>query len=458
MDPDPEPSSFFASFLSPLTDPPLVELGWSTVSLSILLPLWLLITYTSSYVRSLQSLNGSASEELKERKDAKSNRLLTLIEEKNEFLLVLRTFISILSVTFTVLLFHALYTYPPLLNSSRQVIFGATIVLLSVLLIIARRITPKIVATRFALPFALRGVTFAFVLHQVSKPLTRPITKWFHSSIGYGKPEVHFLSGEDLKAMADIGEAQGTIEEEERELIHSIVDFRESEVRDVMVNRMDMHAISTKMTFQDAIQLVQSTGHSRLPLYEEHLDNVIGIVYAKDLLAYIPSNYQIDMVPDWRKIAREPFYVPASRPLDDMLKDFKTRKKHLAIVLDDYGGTDGLVTMEDVLEELVGDIRDEFDDAEEDLHEQIGESIHLCDARIHLDDFSDLLNLELNTEEFDFDTLGGLIFHLKGEIPQVGDEVFFDSLKMRIESIENHRIGRVLIQVLPPTEDTTPVL
>ena len=381
-----------------------------------------------------------------------------LIQEKNEFLLVVRTVISILAVTFTILLFHALYTSPPLLNNSHVAIFVGTIVLLSILLIVARRIIPKIVATRAALPFCLRGVTFAFILHQISKPVTRPITKWFHASIGYGKREMHFLSGDDLKAMADIGEAQGTIEEEERELIHSIVDFRELEVRDIMVNRMDMHAISTEMTFPDAIQLIQDTGHSRLPLYEEHLDNVIGIVYAKDLLAYLPKNDQQHYVPAWSKIARVPFYVPASRPLDEMLKDFKARKKHLAIVLDDYGGTDGLVTMEDVLEELVGDIRDEFDDAEVDLHEQLGESTHLFDARIHLDDFSDVLNLGLNTEEFDFDTLGGLIFHLKGEIPQQGDEVYFDSLKMRIESIENHRIGRILIQVLPPTEDTTPVL
>ena len=418
----------------------------------------MLISYTSSYVRSLQSLNGSASEELKERNDARSRRLLQLIEDKNEFLLVLRTTISILSVTFTVLLFHTLYTAPPFANSSRIAIFVGTIFLLSVLLIIARRIIPKIVAARFALPFALRGITFVFVVHQLSKPLTRPITRWFHTSIGYGKPDVHFLSGEDLKAMADIGEAQGTIEEEERELIHSIVDFRDMEVKDIMVNRMDMHAISTTMMIRDAIQLVQTSGHSRLPLYEEHLDNVIGIVYAKDLLAYLPKNGQENFTPDWVLIAREPFFVPASKPLDEMLKNFKTKKKHLAIVLDDYGGTAGLVTMEDVLEELVGDIRDEFDDAEVDLHVQLSESSHLFDARIHLDDFSDVLNLGLNTEEFDFDTLGGLIFHLKGEIPLQGDEVFYDSLKMRIESIENHRIGRILIQVLPPTEDTTLVL
>ena len=379
--------------------------------------------------------------------------------DKNEFLLVLRTFISVASVTFTVLLFHVLYTFPPLLNTSRLAIFVATICLLSFLLIMARRIIPKIIAARYALLFSLQGVTFAFILHQCTKPLTRPVTRWFHRSIGYGKPDVPFLSGEGLKAMADMGEAQGTIEEEERELIHSLVDFRDLEVSDVMVNRMDMHAISTTMTFPEAIDLIQTTGHSRLPLYVEHLDNVTGIVYAKDLLAYLPVKGRPNTLPNWQEIARKPFFVPERKPLDEMLKNFKTRKKHLAIVLDEYGGTAGLVTMEDVLEELVGDIRDEFDEAEVDLHEQLSESTHMFDARIHLDEFSDVLNLQLNTEEFEFDTLGGLIFHLKGEIPQIGDEVYFDALKMRIESIENHRIGRILIQILPPAEeDTTPVL
>ena len=409
-------------------------------------------------MRSLQALNGSINDDLWERNDARSKRLVHLIEGKNEFLLILRSIVSILSVTFTILFFYTLYLAPPIAGTSHIGIFVGTIFLLSILLIIARRIIPKIVATRFALQFTLRGITLAFVLHYLSKPLTRPITKWFHSSIGYGKPDVQFLSGEDLKAMADIGEAQGTIEEEERELIHSIVDFRDTEVRDIMINRMDMHAISTTMMFPDAIELIQTTGHSRLPLYEEHLDHIIGVVYAKDLLAYLPANNRDEITPDWSAIAREPFFVPASKPLDEMLKDFKTKKKHLAIVLDDYGGTAGLVTMEDVLEELVGDIRDEFDDAEEDLHIQLSASSHIFDARIHLDELCDVLNLNLNTEEFDFDTLGGLIFHIKGEIPRQGDEVYFDSLKMRIESIENHRIGRILIQVLPPTEDTTPVL
>ena len=438
-------------------DPALAGTGWGIVLLSILIPLWILIAWAASYARSLQALNGSASEMLNERTDLRSKRLLKLMEEKHVYQLVLYSLISVFNVSFTILLFQIIYFHSALAAADRVVSFLAAIVILSLLLIIAGKIIPKVVASRIALSYSLQGAHVAYLIHQISKPFSLPISRWFHTSIGYGKPDMHFLSGEDLKAMADIGEAQGTLEEDERELIHSIVDFRDMEVREVMINRMDMVALPTTATLSEAVQLIQTSGHSRVPLYEEHLDHILGIVYAKDLLLYLPT-LDGHAVLNWEEIARDPFFVPESRPLDDLLKDFQKRKMHLAIVLDDYGGTAGLVTMEDILEEIFGDIRDEFDHHEEDLHKQVSETTHIFDARIHLDDLSDVLNVDLDTEEIDVETLGGLVFHLKGEIPQEGDEVFFETLKMRIESIENHRIGRIHIQVLPPTEDTTPVI
>ena len=457
MDADPESSPYI--FFTPVSfiDPPLAGDGWSAILISILIPLWIFIAWAASYTRSLQILNGSTSEILKEQKDLSSKRLLTLIEEKHQFQLVLYSLISVCNVSFTVILFQIIYAISPIANASPIASFLTTVFVLSLLLILAGRIIPKLVSSRIARTFSLRGVHLAYLIHLVSKPLSSPVSRLFQSSLGYGRPEMQFLSGEDLKAMADMGEAQGTLEEDERELIHSIVDFRDAEVREVMINRMDMDAIPTTATLVDALELIKSSGHSRLPLYEEHLDNILGIVYAKDLLLYLPTHSGESII-KWTEIARPPFFVPESKALDDLLKDFQTRKMHLAIVLDDYGGTAGLVTMEDILEEIFGDIRDEFDHAEEELHEQLSETTHLFDARIHLDDLSELLNLELDTEQFDVETLGGLVFHLKGEIPLQGDEVYFESLKMRIESIENHRIGRIRIQVLPPTEDTTPVL
>jgi CBS domain containing-hemolysin-like protein len=227
------------------------------------------------------------------------------------------------------------------------------------------------------------------------------------------------------------------------------MDFGETAVREVMVSRLDIDALPVTASLKDALELIQNSGHSRLPLYEEHLDNILGIIYVKDLLPYLASGNGVP-TPDWRDIARKPLFVPVSKPLDDLLRIFQAEKTHLAIVVDEYGGTAGVATMEDLLEEIVGDIRDEYDQAEEDLHERLDDQTHVFDARIHLDDLSDVLNIELDLEKYDFETLGGLIFHLTGEFPEPGDEVVYEPLRMRIESTDNHRIGRVLVRIQPP--------
>ena len=427
------------------------------LSLGILLLYWIGLILVSSYAKSLHALNGSASEILRESPSRRNRRGLKLIQEKHEFQIVLSTLGTVLCVGFVLQLFQSTFQfgltpYPPGL-------WTLTIITLciSVLVAITYQIIPRFLSLRYPLGIALAGADLAFFLHLISAPITRPISSWFQSNTGYGKPDLQYLSGEDLKAMADIGEAQGTLEEDERELIHSIVDFRDAEVKEVMINRMDMDALPITATLSDALHLIQESGHSRLPLYEEHLDNILGIVYAKDLIPYLSSSNG-SPAPDWRHLARTPFFVPSSKPLDELLRDFQSKKKHLAIVLDEYGGTAGLVTMEDVLEEIVGDIRDEFDEGEEDFHSQVSETTYLFDARINLDDLCEVLDIHLDTEKFDFETLGGLIFHIKGDVPERGDQVQFDTLMMRIESIENHRIGRVLIQLSPPTEDLTAVL
>ena len=322
--------------------------------------------------------------------------------------------------------------------------------------VLAAVVIPKIIALRAPIGFALALTPVVLFIHRFFSLLTRPISAWLKKKLAYGQLLPQYLSGEDLKAMAVIGEAHGTIEEDEREFIHSIMDFGDTSVREVMVSRMDMRVISTNDSLSEALDLIQRTGHSRLPLYEQHLDNLLGVIYVKDLIPYLASPGESDRL-DWTRIARKALFVPASKPLDDLLRVFQSRKMHLAIVVDEYGGTAGLVTMEDLLEEIVGDIRDEFDEAEEDLHEQIDEYTFVFDARIHLEDLCEVLNIELGIEKYDFDTLGGLILHITGRIPVVGDNVAHENMTMRVESIDNHRIGRVRVSVLPPAEDKSMV-
>ncbi len=255
------------------------------------------------------------------------------------------------------------------------------------------------------------------------------------------------LTNDELKAIADAGEAQGTIEEEERELIHSIVEFGETTVREVMISRVETVALPITASVNEAVELIRTSGHSRLPLYVEHLDNIAGILYAKDLLPYLGKDRPDHL--DWTRLARRPMFVPPGKRLDALLKEFQSRKTHIAIVVDEYGGTAGLVTLEDVLEEIVGDIRDEHDEYEPVMFEEIEPGVFLADGRINLDDLDEMIDsVNFDADQYDFETLGGLIFHLKGAIPEEGEEIFFDQIAMRVESRENHRIGKVLIRIL----------
>ncbi len=452
MEADPDSSSYIGASSVEAGLNLLQEADSIATYAGIIVLLWLVIVFIASYVRTLSFLNGSANDILNEKGDSASLRLLKLIEEKNEALLTLNSILVILSVSFITLFSQTILHLVTPATTGKTIPLASAICLGSLILILGAKIFPRIVSTHYALQFGRGGSLAIYILHRIFSPLSRPGTRIFGSALGYGAPRMQYLSGDDLKALADIGEAQGTIEEDEREFIHSIMDLGDTTVREIMISRLDVDALPITASLEDALSLIQSSGHSRLPLYEDHLDNILGFVYVKDLLPYISTSNGVN-APNWRRTVRKPFFVPADKPLDDLLRDFQSRKMHIAIVVDDYGGTAGLVTMEDVLEEIVGDIRDEYDEAEEDLHEQIDELTHVFDARINLDDLSDLLNIELDFESYDFETLGGLIFHLKGGIPGEGDVVLPKSMTMRIESVKNHRIGHVIIQLKPPTAD-----
>ena len=250
--------------------------------------------------------------------------------------------------------------------------------------------------------------------------------------------------------MADVGEAQGSIGEQERALIHSIVEFGETTVRAVMVSRVDVQSLSADASLDDALDLIRESGHSRFPLFREHIDNVLGVVYAKDLLPTIEGD---GATPDWEALARKPLFVPPGKTLDDMLTDFQQSSTHMAIVVDEYGGTAGLVTLEDLLEEVVGEIRDELDHPDDDtLVHLVEPGVWRAEGRVDLDDLGEAAGVDLATDDFDFETLGGLILHLTGDIPAPGDEIDHAGLRFHVETVEDNRILGVRVERLPEPE------
>ncbi len=251
-----------------------------------------------------------------------------------------------------------------------------------------------------------------------------------------------FVSEGDIKAMVTVAEEQAVIEEEEKKLLHSIFEFGDTLVREVMVPRTDMVALPESANLETALDTIVQTGFSRVPVYRKGIDDVVGILYAKDLLAFLKRG-ESDVAP--RVIMRDPIFVPESKRVIELLSDLRDRKTHLAIVLDEYGGTAGLVTIEDLLEEIVGEIFDEYD-REVVMYEPIAEGRYLFDAMISIDDINELLSTDLPANEWD--TLGGLMYNLLGRVPKQGEAVEHAGFRLTAEKVVGRRISKVMLEVL----------
>ena len=245
---------------------------------------------------------------------------------------------------------------------------------------------------------------------------------------------------EELKNIVEFESEEGAIEEEKKEMISGIFEFSDTTVREVMVPRIDVVSAEMTTDVKDIISIVTEAGFSRIPIFRETIDNIEGILYAKDLLKLL-----VEPGKDWKidEIMREPYFVPENKKIDEMMKEFKRRKIHIAIVVDEYGGTAGLITLEDLLEEIVGEIQDEYDIEEEQLYRWTDSDTLLTDAKIDIHDLNEAINSDLPDEGFE--TLAGLIYSMLGSIPTKGETLEVDNLKFIIEDVQGNRISRVRI-------------
>lgn len=251
------------------------------------------------------------------------------------------------------------------------------------------------------------------------------------------------VTEEEIQDLIDAGEEEGLINEEENEMIRAIFSLRDRMVREIMVPRTDMACIGVDATIGQILETIIGCGHSRIPVFDGTTDNIVGVVYAKDLLRYWGmSNASIDV----RRIMRQPFFVPETKIFEELLQEFKRRRVHIAIVIDEYGGTSGLVTIEDLLEQIVGDIQDEYDLEEEWLVENPDGSA-LVDARLPIEELEE--HFETRIEREKFDTVAGFIYHLIGRIPLVGEEIEGDHLLLTILDAEQRKINKVLVRKRP---------
>jgi CBS domain containing-hemolysin-like protein len=259
---------------------------------------------------------------------------------------------------------------------------------------------------------------------------------------GAGEPNQAAEEGEELLRLVELHEGNGGTQNGEMSMIRRVAQLVDTAVREIMVPRIDMVALETSDPVDDALRVVVDRGFSRIPIYEETVDNIVGVVHAKDLLRELAEGKRPATL---REIARLAYFVPDGKRIDELLAEMRENKVHLAIVIDEYGGTAGLVTIEDVLEEIVGEIQDEYD-REEAAMQRVSDREAIVDARVTLDELNELLGLELASE--DVDTVGGFLYHQLGRMPAPGDEIQTDGLTMRVLSVLGRRIKKVRVAKL----------
>ena len=322
--------------------------------------------------------------------------------------------------------------------------------LLSLIVLVLCEITPKTLALQRAERVALRLARLVAAATWVMRPVVfvlTAVTRLILRILG-GRAQVRgpFVTEEELKMLVSVGEEEGVLEEEEREMIHGIFEMGDMRVREVMVPRTDLVAIEVNEPVEKAVELVTKHGHTRIPVYEGGLDHIIGVLYAKDLLRAVVRGEQKTL----RDIARKPYFTPESNKVQDVLRDLRKNRVHMAIVVDEYGGTAGAVTIEDIIEEIVGPIQDEYDVGEEDEIQFISPNEVVLDGRVSVDDVNELLKLNIAAD--DYDTIGGYVLNQLGAAPKVGATLKLGNAELRVEAVQGTRIKKVRIKSQTPFE------
>jgi putative hemolysin len=429
-------------------------MGFPLVEILFLVFLTILEAFFVMAEIALVSVRRSRIDQLVEEGNASARRVRRLIDDPGRFLAVAQlglTFIGFFASAFAAIslvtgLAALLIGFGMEAALADNVALVVVTILLALFTIIFAELIPKAIALGRPERFALTLSRPIDVLARVFGPIVavlNGITRWVARSIGVDINQEAAISADELRLIVERGGEQGVLEAEEEQMINAVIELGDRRVHEVMVPRVAMAALPADGTFEEAIDLVVEVGHSRIPVYHDSIDEIVGILYAKDLLPYLKPD--AGPRPALRKLLRPPVLVPESMTVDDLLHEFQRRKVHIAIVLDEYGGTAGLVTIEDLLEEIVGEIQDEYD-VEEPMVERLSDHEARIDGRADVDELLELFDLDLKLEDAEeYDTVGGLMYHRIGGVPTPGDTVEVDGLRLQVETTDGRRVGKVLV-------------
>ena len=318
--------------------------------------------------------------------------------------------------------------------------------LVTFVLLLCGEILPKIYANRNNLVFAKRVAYFIYILDTIFTPISLPMksfTVWIQKRLGKTKSNI---SVGQLSQALELASEEDTTNEEKK-LLESIVSFGNTETCEVMVPRVDIFALSEDTPFSEVLSEIVKIGYSRIPVYRENLDNITGVIYIKDLLPYIEKT---DF--EWTKVMRKAFFVPENKKLDDLLSEFQEKKIHLAVVVDEYGGTCGIITLEDIMEEIVGSINDEFDD-DDVTYSKINDHTYIFEGKTVLKDFYRIVKMDdenillFDEKRGEAETLAGFLLEISGNFPQKGKPIVFHNYSFTVEAFDKHRIKEIKVKI-----------
>ena len=419
---------------------------WSLLGFFALVALY---SFFSSCETAMFSLTRSQIDDLTKRSDPTAKLLLRHLSNPRRLLIILLTGSTVMSILAATI---AAVITAHIIDETRMapvLFYVLDVAIVTLVLLIAGEILPKLVAIHDPLTWSLRYAGPLAFMSWVLTPVTAlllPFTETIARLLGVEKRRL-WVSEEEIRTLVEVGEEHGALETSEKELIHSIFEFGDTTVREIMVPRTDMVCLDVSTTVDKLLEVIQSSQHTRIPIFDDSIDNIVGVLHTKDLLTHYPLGAGFDL----RKVIRTAIFVPEGKLIHELLKQLQEQRVHMAIVVDEYGGTAGLVTLEDVIEEIVGEIQDEHD-VERPLWSRVDDKTVIADAKLDVETVNSILDADVIPTDQDFETLGGFLLAELGDFPEAKTSVEYHNYEFIVEEVQAHRLGQVRIvkrEVLP---------
>ncbi len=388
------------------------------------------------------SLSPNDINELEESSSAKDKRILELREDSERTLATILIANNVINVTI-IMLCNYFFTNVVDFGSAVWLQFLVITILLTFLLLLFGEIMPKVYCGQHALKMCRMFCDSIFFLRKLFRPLSSVLMRSGALAGKVVQTENHVLSVDDLEQALELTDKEDL--KEEKNMLEGIVRFGDETAKEVMTSRQDIVDLDFKSKFHEVIQCVVDNNYSRIPVYQDSIDNIRGILYIKDLLPHLSKSDTFR----WQSLIRPPYFVPETKKIDDLLREFQENKVHIAIVVDEFGGTSGLITMEDILEEIVGEINDEYDE-EEKPYVRINANTYVFEGKTLLSDFFKILDLDDETfeeVEGDADSLAGLLLEIKGDFPELHERIDFRNFTFEVTELDEHRISKIKVVI-----------